>query len=72
VYPVTSRTAGQYRALVCSVAACGVLSLVNFDDQSYSVPGYTGQVTRAGYDTMTGIGTPNGLDFIALLRKLEG
>jgi subtilase family serine protease len=71
VYPVTSRTASQYRALACSVAACGVLSLVNFDDQSYSMPGYTGQVTRAGYDTMTGIGTPNGPDFIALLRKLE-
>jgi subtilase family serine protease len=71
VDPVTARTASQYHALACSVAACGVLSLVNFDDQGYSMPGYTGQVTRAGYDTMTGIGTPNGPDFIALVRKLE-
>jgi subtilase family serine protease len=71
VRPVTARTASQYRALACNVAACGVLSLVNFDDQSYRMPGYTGQVTRVGYDTMTGIGTPNGLSFLALIRRLE-
>jgi subtilase family serine protease len=71
VYPVTPRTASQYRAIACSAAACGVLSLVNFDDQSYSMPGYTGQVTRAGYGTMTGVGTLNGPYFAALIRKLE-
>ena len=69
VYPVTPRTASQYRAMACNVAACGVLSLANFDDQSDSMPGYTGQVTRAGYDTMTGIGTPNGPYFQALIRE---
>jgi hypothetical protein len=30
--------------------------------------GYTGQVTLSGYDTMTGLGTPNGQDFITALR----
>jgi hypothetical protein len=72
VRPVTARTASQYRAMACNVAACGVASLVNFDDQSYRMPGYTGQVTQAGYDTMTGIGTPNGRYFLALIRRLEG
>jgi hypothetical protein len=36
------------------------------------MPGYTGQVTRKGYDNMTGIGTPRGQVFINALRKLEG
>jgi subtilase family serine protease len=71
VPPITRRTPSQYRAMACSAAACGVLSLVNFDDQNPSMPGYTGQVTRPGYDTMTGIGTPNGPYFIGLLRQLE-
>jgi hypothetical protein len=30
--------------------------------------GYTGQVTLSGYDTMTGLGTPNGQAFITALR----
>ncbi len=34
--------------------------------------GYDGQVTRPGYDTMTGIGTPNGQNFIYALRQLDG
>jgi hypothetical protein len=34
--------------------------------------GYTGQVTLKGYDNMTGIGTPNGQQFINALRKIEG
>jgi subtilase family serine protease len=72
VGPATGRTASGYRALACSVAACGQLSLVNFDDQDFSMAGYTGQVTLPGYDTMTGIGTPNGPAFIALIRQLEG
>jgi len=48
------------------------LSLITFDDQNPNMPGYTGQVTRKGYDNMTGIGTPNGQTFINALRKLEG
>jgi hypothetical protein len=34
--------------------------------------GSKGQVTRKGYDNMTGIGTPRGQVFINALRKLEG
>jgi hypothetical protein len=48
-----------------------VLSLANFDDQSWSMSGYAGQVTSPGYSTMTGIGTPDGSYFMALLRQLE-
>jgi hypothetical protein len=32
--------------------------------------GYTGQVTRPGYDNMTGLGVPNGQIFIEDLRRL--
>jgi hypothetical protein len=32
--------------------------------------GYTGQVTAPGYDTMTGLGTPNGQQLISALRAL--
>ena len=49
---------------------CGELSLTTFDDQSWSMGGYTGQVTATGYDTMTGIGTPNGQKFIDAMRDL--
>jgi subtilase family serine protease len=45
-------------------------SLTTFDDQSPSMKGYTGQVTRPGYDNMTGLGVPNGQIFIRDLRKL--
>jgi len=34
--------------------------------------GYTGQVTRKGYDTMSGIGTPDGQHFIYSLRAIFG
>jgi hypothetical protein len=30
--------------------------------------GYTGQVALAGYDNMTGIGTPAGVGFLSGLR----
>jgi hypothetical protein len=31
---------------------------------------YTGQVTLPGYDNMTGLGTPDGPNFILHLREL--
>jgi len=49
---------------------CGLLSLATFDAQSWSMAGYTGQVTAPGYDTMTGIGTPDGPKLISALRHL--
>ena len=68
--PLTAGTPAAYRAVACDVALCGALSLFPFDVQSYSMLGYTGQVTAKGYDTMTGIGTPNGQRFVTALRKL--
>jgi subtilase family serine protease len=68
--PVSDSTPTRYRAIACGVSDCGVLSLANFDDQSWSMSGYTGQVTARGYSTMTGVGTPDGRYFIALLRRL--
>jgi len=40
-------TPAGYRAVACDVALCGALTLYPFDVQSFSMPGYTGQVTRA-------------------------
>ncbi len=68
--PVTAATPARYHGVACDVAMCGLLSLTTFDDQSFSMLFYTGQVTRVGYDTMTGVGTPNGQTFIKALRKL--
>jgi subtilase family serine protease len=68
--PVTSRTPARYRGVACDVALCGALSLATFDVQSFSMPGYAGQSTRKGYDTMTGIGTPAGQNFVYRLRAL--
>ena len=33
---------------------------------------YAGQVTRTGYDTVTGIGTPEGQNFVSALRRIFG
>jgi subtilase family serine protease len=68
--PLTGKTASKYRGLICDQADCGVLSLTTFDDQSWKMLGYTGQVTAKGYDTMTGVGTPSGQNFIYALRSI--
>jgi hypothetical protein len=48
-------------------ASAGVsLALDVFDSQERA---YTQQVTAKGYDTMTGVGTPNGAAFITGLRR---
>jgi subtilase family serine protease len=70
VLPITSKTPVRYHGVACDAAMCGMLSLTTFDDQNWSMLGYTGQVTRTGYDTMTGVGTPNGQYFVYALRKL--
>jgi subtilase family serine protease len=70
--PSTSRTPGLFRGEACTDGFCGPLSLITFDDQSPTMPGYKGQVTLNGYDNMAGLGTPNGQPFITALRKLEG
>jgi|HubBroStandDraft_1064217.scaffolds.fasta_scaffold07070_2 subtilase family serine protease len=68
--PITSETPVLYRGTACGAAQCGFTALTTFDDQSYNMEGYAGQVTLKGYDNMTGVGTPNGQAFIAALRKL--
>ena len=43
-----------------------------FDVQSTDqAAGYDGQVTLKGYDTMTGLGTPDGQFFINALRASD-
>jgi subtilase family serine protease len=68
---VTSKTPLRYRGVACDAAMCGLLTLTSFDIESFSMTFYDGQVTRTGYDTMTGIGSPHGQNFIYALRKLE-
>ena len=46
--PITSKTPSRYHGVACDVAECGVLSYFPFDDQSWSMAGYTGQVTPQG------------------------
>lgn len=70
--PITSATPSRYHGVACDVALCGVQTLTTFDDQSFSMTGYTGQVTRKGYDTMTGVGTPNGQTFVYDMRAIFG
>jgi subtilase family serine protease len=70
--PITGDSPSRYRGVACDVADCGVLSYFPFDVQSWSMAGYTGQVARKGYDTMTGIGTPNGQNFVYALRRVFG
>jgi subtilase family serine protease len=74
ILPSTSATPGLFRGEACTVDFCGgsTPSLITFDDQNPNMLGYTGQVTLKGYDNMTGIGTPNGQQFISALRRLEG
>jgi hypothetical protein len=51
------------------VALAGA-AVATLPDQNWSMAGYTGQVTALGYDTMTGVGTPHGQQFIKALRGL--
>lgn len=67
--PVATASIRDRAVVYCGNSACGGLSLDPFDVQSTSMAGYSGQLTRKGYDTMTGLGTPNGQSFIAALRK---
>jgi subtilase family serine protease len=70
--PITGRSPSRYRGVACDVADCGVLSYFPFDVQSWSMAGYAGQVTGKGYGTMTGIGSPNGQNFVYSLRRIFG
>jgi subtilase family serine protease len=73
--PSTSATPALFRGVACNLQLCRAPAhapaLITFDDQSRRMPGYTGQVTLKGYDNMTGIGTPNGQQFVMALRGIE-
>ena len=71
VRPLPAEANPAYRGVACDEATCGLLLLTTFDDQSWSTQGYTGQVTASGYDTMTGLGTPEGQPFISGLRGVQ-
>jgi subtilase family serine protease len=68
--PLTSSSPALWKGVACSADDCGEVALTTFDDQSFNMSGYTGQVTLKGYDSMSGLGTPNGQSFITALRKL--
>ena len=69
VLPVTAATPQQDRAVYHPGGGPFGLSVDVLDSQ---LPAYTDQVTAKGYDTMTGIGTPNGAAFLAGLRHAAG
>jgi subtilase family serine protease len=68
--PLSAGTPADYRGVACDQDTCGVLTLTTFDDQSWGMQGYTGQVTGPGYDTITGLGTPNGQQLVDALRGI--
>jgi subtilase family serine protease len=69
--PLTSHSPALYRGALCPVYACDFGGLAAFDDQDRNMLGYAGQVTLKGYDNMTGIGTPDGPNFIKALRAVR-
>jgi len=66
--PLTAASPAAWRGTACDARTCGIQALATFDDQNPNMFGYTGQVTLAGYDNMTGIGTPAGAAFLSGLR----
>jgi subtilase family serine protease len=78
--PLTSKSPPLYRGIECDllvfVNIClgpktdRIPSLTTNDDQNPKMKGYTGQVTRRGYDNMTGLGTPDMPNFVRDLREI--
>jgi subtilase family serine protease len=78
--PLTSKSPALYRGIECDllvfVNIClgpktdRIPSLTTNDDQNPKMQGYTGQVTRRGYDNMTGLGTPDMPNFVRDLREI--
>jgi subtilase family serine protease len=69
VLPVTAAMPQRDRAVYHPGGGPFGLSVDVLDSQ---LPAYTDQVTAKGYDTMTGVGTPNGAAFLAGLRRAAG
>jgi subtilase family serine protease len=66
ILPVTASMPQQDRDAYQPASAGVSPALDVFDSQERA---YTQQVTAKGYDTMTGVGTPNGAAFITGLRR---
>lgn len=64
--PVTGSTPQQDRDAFTPASSDGSATISVIDSQ---LPAYTDQVTAKGYDTMTGLGTPDGSAFITGLRR---
>ncbi|HEV3359980.1 MAG TPA: protease pro-enzyme activation domain-containing protein [Pseudonocardiaceae bacterium] len=65
--PLTAQSPVAYRYVYGPADQPGGLPyVITMDDQE---PGKTLQVTARGYDTMTGVGTPNGRSFLDALRR---
>jgi subtilase family serine protease len=66
VLPVNAAMPQQNRAAYLAADGTFPTSIDVFDSQTHPD---TSQVTARGYDTMTGIGTPDGAEFIIGLRR---
>ena len=66
--PITASSFASEQGVYCADQACigAPPSVWTFDDED---PAGTDQVTAKGYDTMSGVGTPNGQTFVNALRK---
>lgn len=64
--PVAASTPQPYRDAFIPAASNSPAAISVIDSQ---LPAYTDQVTAKGYDTMTGLGTPDGTAFITALRR---
>jgi subtilase family serine protease len=67
--PVTSSTPVLDQTAFTPPSLAGLPLLNPLDAQGTAYEAYTDQVTATGYDTMTGLGTPDGSNFIYALRS---
>lgn len=67
--PLTASTPTLEQTAYVPAALAGVPLLQPLDAQGPAFVAYTDQVTATGYDTMTGLGTPDGSNFIYALRS---
>jgi hypothetical protein len=71
--PLTSHDPVTWRVLACPATTeqCANETYLQItDDQSSAEKDWSGQVTAPGYDNTTGLGVPNGQDFITAIRAL--
>ncbi len=67
--PLSSSSPVLYQTAFTPASIAGLPVLNPLDSQGPAYASQTAQVTAAGYDTMTGLGTPDGSNFIYALRS---